>query len=141
MLKLAIEADARFSLDAHELRQGGASYTINLLERYKRRFPQCKLFFMLGADAALTLPLWKDVGRFREFCTLVVYPRPDAPSFADGLPHALAGLDLRWEYAPFELWPVSSSEIRRRIREGRPVRYYLPDTVVDYIHHHRLYQD
>lgn len=140
MLKLAVENDARFSVDAHELRKGGPSYSIETLERYRERFPDASLYFLLGADAAASLPRWKQIERFGQLCTLAIYPRADAPDFSEGLPPELAGLGLRWEFVPMECWPVSSTLVRKRLREGKPVRYYVPDAVADYIHQHGLYR-
>jgi nicotinate-nucleotide adenylyltransferase len=140
MLRLAVEHDARFSVDAYELRKGGLSYTIETLRRYKERLPDSELYFLLGADAAATLAQWKEVGAYRDLCTLAVYPREGAPDFSRGLPPELSGLELRWEFVPLECWPVSSSLVRRRLREGKPVRYYVPDGVADFIHQHELYR-
>jgi nicotinate-nucleotide adenylyltransferase len=143
MLRLATEPDMRFSVDAFDLRKGGPSYTVTTLKRYRERYPDAELYFLLGADAAATLPQWKDIGQYRELCTLAVYPRADAPDFSRGLPEelpALRGLDLRWEFVPMELWPVSSTLVRRRIREGKPIRYYVQDDVADFIHQHELYR-
>jgi nicotinate-nucleotide adenylyltransferase len=143
MLRLATEPDGRFSVDAYDLRKGGLSFTINTLKRYRERYPDAELYFLLGADAAATLPQWKDIEQYRELCTLAIYPRADAPDFSRGLPDELAGLrelGLRWEYVPMELWPVSSTLLRRRVREGKPIRYYVPDDVADFIHQHALYK-
>jgi nicotinate-nucleotide adenylyltransferase len=140
LLRLAVENDGRFSVDAHELRKGGPSYTIDTLRRYRERYPETELYFLLGADAAATLPQWKEIAAYRDLCTLAVYPRADAPDFSAGLPPQLAGLDLRWEYVPLECWPVSSTMVRRRLREGKPVRYYVPDAVADFIHQQGLYR-
>jgi nicotinate-nucleotide adenylyltransferase len=140
MLRLAVENDARFSVDAHELRKGGPSYTIETLRRYRERHPDTDLYFLLGADAALTLPQWKEIESFRSYCTLAIYPREGGYDFSQGLPSELAALGLRWEFVPMECWPVSSTAIRRRVREGKPVRYYVADGVADFIHQHGLYR-
>ena len=143
MLRLATEPDARFSVDAFDLRKGGLSYTITTLKRYRERYPDAELYFLLGADAAATLPQWKDIEQYRELCTLAIYPRVDAPDFSRGLPDELPELkqlNLRWEFVPMELWPVSSSLVRRRVREGKPIRYYVPDDVADFVHQHGLYR-
>jgi nicotinate-nucleotide adenylyltransferase len=143
MVRLATENDARFAVDAFDLRKGGPSYTITTLRRSRERYPEAELYFLLGADAAATLHLWKDISTYRELCTLAIYPRDEAPDFSRGLPAELPQLQelqLRWEYVPLELWPVSSTQVRRRVREGKPIRYYVPDGVADFIHQHGLYK-
>jgi nicotinate-nucleotide adenylyltransferase len=140
MLRYATENDSRFTVDAHELRKGGLSYTIDTLRRYRGLYPDTQLYFVLGADAAATLGQWKGIQLYGELCTLAIYPRPEAPDFSRRLPDDLQALGLRYEFIPMECWPVSSSGIRRRLREGRPVRYYLPDAVTDYIYQTGVYR-
>jgi nicotinate-nucleotide adenylyltransferase len=140
MLRLAIENDSRFVVDAYEVRKGGLSYTVDTLRRYRALYPETELYFLLGADAAATLPAWKEIEKFGELCTLAVYPRPEATEFSQSLPEELISLGLRYELIPMDYWPVSSSLIRRRLREGKPVRYYVPDGVTDYIYQSGLYR-
>jgi nicotinate-nucleotide adenylyltransferase len=140
MLRLATENDSRFAVDAHEVRKGGYSYTIDTLRRYRGLYPDTALYFLLGADAAATLPQWKEVAAFGELCTLAIYPRPDAPDFSNGLPAELEGFNLRYEHVPLECWPISSSGIRRRLRDGKPVRYYVPDAVTDFVYQTGVYR-
>jgi nicotinate-nucleotide adenylyltransferase len=139
MLKLALEPDSRLSLDAWEIRRGGVSYTIDTLRRLASLHPGAELYLLVGADAALALAEWKDVRSYRELCTVVICNRPGEPDLAPGLPPEMAGLDLRYEYMPLPPLAISASEIRKRLRLGKPVRYFVADAVAEYIHRHKLY--
>ena len=140
MLQLAVGDDARFRVDAVELRQGGVSYSIDTLARYADKYEPDKLFLLMGSDAAVTLPQWKDVELYAGLCTVVVCNRPGEADFSQGLPPELEPLGLRFEFMPLPPLDVSSTEIRRRIRQGKPVRYFVPDSVAGYIHEHGVYR-
>lgn len=139
MLKLAVGDDARFRIDPVELRKGGLSYTIDTLSRYADKYGPNELFLLMGSDAAATLPEWKNVTRYRELCTVVVCNRPGEADFSQGLPSDLQSLGLRFEFMPLPPLDVSSTEIRRRVRQGKPIRYFVPDGVAGYIHEHGVY--
>lgn len=139
MLRLATDDDVRFTVNAWELRRGGKSYTIDTLRHLSTQRPDAELFLLMGADAALTLPQWKDVRSFAELCTVVVCNRPGQPDLQRELPAELAELGLRLEVMPLPQLDISSSEIRRRLRQGKPIRYWVPDGVAEYIHRHSLY--
>jgi nicotinate-nucleotide adenylyltransferase len=94
----------------------------------------------MGSDAAVTLPQWKDVERYPGLCTVVVCNRPGDADFSQGLPEQLQSLGLRFEFMPLPPLDVSSTEIRRRVRQGKPVRYFVPDGVAGYIHEHGVYR-
>jgi nicotinate-nucleotide adenylyltransferase len=141
MLKLALERDTRFAVDAWELRQGGVSYSIDTLRRLKQLYRDAELYLILGADAALALPQWKGIGEYGNLCTLLICDRPGSVSFQNGLPPLLQPLGLRWELMPVPQLDISASNIRRRLRQGKPVRYFMPDSVADYIHHHGIYKN
>jgi nicotinate-nucleotide adenylyltransferase len=139
MLRLVCHEDSRFIVDASEVRQGGTSYTIETLKRLKSRNPDAELYLLIGADSALSLPRWKDIREFGELCAIVVCNRPGEADLSAGFPQELLDLELRLEYMPLPPLAISSSEIRRRIRLGKPVRYFVPDAVAEYIHEQQLY--
>ncbi len=141
LLKLALEKDSRFSVDALEIRRGGRSYTIDTLQRLAAVHPGAELYLLVGADSALTLPQWKDVRAFRELCSVVICNRPGETDFSAGLPQELAELELRYEYMPIPPLAISASEIRKRVRMAKPIRYLVHDGVAEYIHTHGLYRE
>jgi nicotinate-nucleotide adenylyltransferase len=139
MLKLVEDADRRFSVDATELRREGPSYMIDTLIRLGTNHPGTELHLLLGADAALTLPQWQSIERYSSLCRIVVCDRPGSASLRATLPSELLALGLRLEFMPLPELDISASEIRRRVRQGKPVRYLVPDSVAEYIHEHKLY--
>jgi nicotinate-nucleotide adenylyltransferase len=139
MLKQSLESDKRFVLDQRELRRGGQSYTIDTLLQYKDQQPDSELYLLVGADSALTLPKWRNISMYAALCTLVICNRPGYADLSGNLPEKLFELGLRYEYMPLPPIDISSSEIRKRVQLGKPVRYYVPDVVAEYIAQHGLY--
>ena len=140
MLRLACEPDTRLRLDALELRRSGVSYTIETLERMRQRHPQSELYLLMGADAAARLGEWRDVRRFGEFCTVAVFSRPGETELTDSLADTMRVLSLRFEFMPVPMLDISGTDIRRRVRQGKPIRYFVPDEVAEYIHTHGIYR-
>jgi nicotinate-nucleotide adenylyltransferase len=139
MLHLACDRDARFTVDAYELRRPGPTYMIDTLNRLLRVHPGAELYMLIGADCAHQLHHWKSVREYRDLCRVIVADRPGSESLVDGVPKEMEELGLRWEYMHMPLLPVSSSEIRARARQGKPIRYFVPDGVAEYIRERQLY--
>ena len=59
LLRLALAGQVHYEIDDQEIRRGGVSYTINTVMDYRRRFPEAKLFYLVGADHVPQLPKWR----------------------------------------------------------------------------------
>ena len=139
MVRLLVEGDARFSVDAMEIERQGISYTVDTLAAFAERFPDAERFFFVGADAAMTFDQWREPVRIRELAEVVVLQRSVGDrddDRADVTPASLAG--VRW--LATRRVDISSTEIRERVRDGKPIRGFVPDTVAAYIAAARLYQ-
>jgi nicotinate-nucleotide adenylyltransferase len=115
-----------------ELARGGTSYTADTLAELGRRHPGAELFLVLGSDAAAGLPTWDRVEEVRAAATIVVVTRPGAE---DGLPPE--GWD--WVRVETPRLEVSSTELRARVADGRPLDYLLTPAVIDSIEARGLY--
>jgi nicotinate-nucleotide adenylyltransferase len=139
MVRLLVEGDSRFAVDPVEIERQGVSYSVDTLAQFAQRFPEADRFFFIGADAAMTFDQWREPRRIRELAEVVVLQRstgqPDRDQ-ADATPISLAG--VRWLRT--RRVDVSSTEIRERVRLGKPIRGFVPDTVAAYIAAARLYQ-
>ena len=132
MARLAIRGHAAFEASDLELHRPGPSYTVDTLEALRRRWGRrAQFFFLSGADTLQELRLWKDLDRVLALCTFVVATRPGYP-----LPLRRRG----FTGLPMTPLAISASDIRRRVTEGRSIRYLLPDAVARYIARHRPYR-
>lgn len=117
----------------------GPSYTVDTLSRLHDRCPGDQLTFIVGGDMAFSLPSWREPQAILELAELGVAER-EGVRRAD-IAERLA--DLGTENVRFFDMPrldISSSQIRRMVAAGRPIRYLVPDAVADYIDREGLYR-
>lgn len=128
LCRLAIGKDERFGVSRLELDRGGPSYTVDTLREIHATAPGDDLTFIVGGDMARSLPTWREPEAVLELATLAVAERAGAAR-RDILEHlAPYGTD-RIRFFDMPRIDISSTDVRRRVREGRPVRYLVPDDV------------
>jgi nicotinate-nucleotide adenylyltransferase len=116
-----------------EIRRGGPSYTVDTLRELAAADPGGRRFLILGADAAGGLTTWERAAELPALASLVVVDRPGVPS-----PPPPAGFSCRRVEIP--RLDVSSSDVRRRVVEGRPIDGLVPAGVAALIHRHNIYR-
>lgn len=130
MVELAIAGTPGFALERAELERPGPSYTVDTLRILRAREPDTQFVVLLGADAAAELHRWREPDALVRLARIAVMTRPGAA--------AVAGPAI-WRVVPVPAIEISATAVRERVRAGRPVRYWVPDPVADYIAMHRLY--
>ncbi len=141
LCRLAIGDDERLGVCDLEVLRGGSSYTIDTLRELHARTPEDHLTFIVGGDIALGLPSWNEPEAVLGLARLAVAERSGA-----GRQDIAARLLECFPDAPpttfFDMprLDISSSQIRRRIAEGRPIRYLVPDPVAEHIARGKLYR-
>jgi nicotinate-nucleotide adenylyltransferase len=139
MVELAIADDERFRASRIELDREGPSYTSDTLAEMLEQSPKDELFLILGGDQAAALPNWHEPEKVLERASVAVFERMSWSRNAIVIKIGrMPGVE-RVRYLDMPLIQVSSSAIRRRVREGVPIRYLVLDKVVDYIATHELY--
>ncbi len=139
MAELAVANDERFVTSRLELDREGPSYTVDTLEQLRSESPDDELFLILGGDQAAALAGWHEPEQVLERATVAVFERVSWSRDAIGLHIGRLRGAQAVRYLDMPLIQVSSSAIRRRVREGLPIRYLVPDAVGDYITSHDLY--
>ena len=118
-----------------ELKRDGPSYTVDTLRALRERHPDAELVLLVGADQVRELDTWKEGAEVRRLATLGVFRRageaPDLPGGPDG------GRVVELEIPRLD---VSSTEIRRRVGAGEPVRWLVPDGVLGIVQREGLYR-
>jgi nicotinate-nucleotide adenylyltransferase len=155
MVKLAIRRNRLFELDDAEIRQGSPGYTVETLERLRKRFGKKRpLVLLLGTDAFRGLTSWERWRDIFELAHVFVAQRPGHSLTPGGMPAALASEWRRRAGTPDALrarsagsvvtygttaLDISASAIRAHFAQSRSPRYLLPSVVLDYIRRHDLY--
>ena len=139
MVELAIADDDRFTASRIEMDREGPSYTVDTLKELREQSPKDELFLILGGDQAAALATWHEPEKVLERATLAVFERMSWGRNAIVIKIGRMPGAERVRYLDMPLIQVSSSSIRRGVREGLPIRYLVPDKVVEYIATHELY--
>lgn len=143
MVRLAVSGNPYFEVSTIEIARPGASYTVDTVRTLRRQIgPAGRLYLIIGADSVLDLPTWKDPLEILEYCDILAVTRAgyDGRGFDRMVDRMVkAGGAVHRVTIP-EVF-ISSSEIRKRISEGRSIKYLVPDAVGEYIGRTGLYRD
>lgn len=163
MVKTAIRANPFFDLSSIEVERKGKSYSVKTLEIFLEKYGNgLESFFILGIDAFLDVPTWREADRLFTLTNFVILSRPpysfqslSQSSYLKSLPiSAFIELDqgIRQSHRKaFEdrkdillekvtALDISSTSIRKNLKAGKSIKYLLPDSVESYIIAHRLYR-
>ena len=141
LCRLAIAGDERLGVCDLEVVRGGPSYTVDTLRELHARTPEDHLTFIVGGDIALGLPSWHEPEAVLDLARLAVAERSGA-----GREEITGRLAQHFGDAAAPVFfdmprlDISSSQIRRRVAQGDPIRYLVPDSVAEQIARGRLYR-
>lgn len=134
MTQAAVAGNPAFEVSDLEIQREGTSYTVDTVCTLQAKHPNHPFFLLIGSDSLQGFSSWHQPEEIVARVPLIVYRRPGTaainvePSFAE-----------RVHFAEAPLLEISGTKIRRRLREGRSIRYLVPDVVRAYIDQHKLY--
>lgn len=140
MVRLAIAGHPSFSVSDREIRRPGPHYSVDTLRAIRDERPDAELFFLIGGDSLADLPHWREPGQIVQLATVVVANRAGFDSPPPAIPSAPGDPPRPVQYVTIPPIGIASSDLRRRVAEGRSIRYQVPAAVLAYIAAHRLYQ-
>ena len=141
MVNLAIQDNPKFELSRVELDRPGPHYTLDTVETIAEKYPGAEITPIIGGDSLRDLPTWHKPQELLYACHWVgVMRRPGEEPDLKELERELPGISSKVHYVDAPLLEIASREIRSRVAEGRPYRYYLPRPVFEYIKDHDLYK-
>jgi nicotinate-nucleotide adenylyltransferase len=141
MVEAAIGGDPHFELSRADMDRPGPHYSVDTLAWLSARHPGTRWAFLIGADSLRDLPNWHDPEGLLQGCeVLAVMDRPQIEPGFDGLVSRFPDLATKLRRIEAPLVDLSSQEIRRRVREGSPFRYWVPEGVADIIERRGLYR-
>ena len=122
MVEAAIADNPKFSISYREIESTGVNYTYVTLARFHNDYPDCELYFILGADSLFDFDSWRHPEEICKYANILAavrgFYRLNTPNFS-----------------------VSSRELRERIMRGTTIRYMLPPQAEQYIRDHALYRE
>lgn len=139
MIQLAIKNNPQFKVEPIELHRPAPSYTIDTLNALHEKYSNVNFYLILGEDALHSLMQWKDIFKVLDAATLIVGTRKSSsPPDLSTLDPAVANA-IKQGYTPIKPLDISSTEIRRRLKEGEDCSEMVPVEVFDYIKENMLY--
>ena len=133
MVRLLVGDDPRFAVDPIEIERDGLSYSVDTLETYAARYPAAERFFLVGTDVLGSFGRWREPERITRLARLTVLRRAGDLGAVPPLPGEPLVLQTR-------RIDISSTEIRDRVRAGKPIHGFVPESVAAYIAAERLYR-
>jgi len=133
MVRLAVADDANYTVDDTEIDRKGLSYTVDTLEHLSAKYRGGELFLLLGEDAVASLEKWRAPDRIRELATLAVMRRARPGGTNTALASGVIELSTRRV-------DVSSTEVRARLRAGKSIKGFVPESVERFIDARGLYR-
>ncbi|MDE5413843.1 nicotinate-nucleotide adenylyltransferase [Alkalihalobacterium chitinilyticum] len=131
MVTKAIEGVEQFTVSTVELERNGPSYTVDTLKELKMKLPDVEFYFIIGGDMIEQLHTWERIDELFEYVTFVGLQRPgysQSSKYAEKL-----------QLLTIPQVDISSSDIRERLKEGRGIRYFVPEQVRQFIEERQLY--
>jgi nicotinate-nucleotide adenylyltransferase len=136
MTQLAFAGDPRFEVSDMEIGRGGLSYTVDTLEALKAKYEGAELILLLGTDSLATFEKWVRPEKIRELAQLAILARNGSEQERFGveknLPEGATIVTTRRV-------DVSSTEIRKRLAEGKSIKGFVAESVEQYIKSAKLY--
>jgi len=134
MTVIATASNPSFSVSRLEIDRDGPTHTVETLRRLRSEYPSdLKLYFITGADAILELSEWKDSEEVQSLAQFIAATRP---GYDIGVFEGRPGVSVM----DVPALAISSTDIRRRVKQGRPIRYLVPGGVQTYIEKASLYR-
>lgn len=158
MVELAISSFSQFVASSVEIDAKGKSYSIYTLKKMRKDFPEATIFFLLGIDAFLEIDTWREYKKVLEQCYFIIVSRPGYrfEDAAEALPteykermvEVKESAELKEDFFllykiflfPMKSLDISSTEIRKKIRQGGFIKGLVPEAVKDYIQKNKLYR-
>ncbi|MFA5859768.1 MAG: nicotinate-nucleotide adenylyltransferase [Elusimicrobiota bacterium] len=134
MVKLAVNGNKYFSVSRIETDTKTVSYTYDTLQKLKCTYSRAKLYFIIGMDELIQIPLWKHGLELLSLCTFIIAARPgyDLKKVDKNVINKVRLIDT-------PLIDIESTQIRLRARKSMSLKYYIPEVVERYILTNKVY--
>ncbi len=144
MTRLATEDNPHFCVSSVEVAREGHSYTVDTMRHFREKYgAEAELYFITGVDAILQIPSWNNAEGVFEVCRFIAATRPgyslsELMQFTEQLQPEYRD---RIHVLEVPALAISSTDLRRRVREGQSIKYLVPEPVQRYIECTGLYRD
>ncbi len=139
MVEAAIAGNPAFAVSRVDLERPGPHYTVDMLAALHRQYPRSALCFLLGGDSLAQFLTWRDPAGILRRAKLAVMARPGYEPDWERLEARVPAIKSRLTWLDAPALDLSSTDLRRRVRDGLPLRYLVPPAVETYVRANSLY--
>lgn len=142
MTELAIAGRADFMISDTEVKRAGNTYTYETLEILNREYPEREIYFIMGADCLFTIENWVHPEKIFSQCHVIAAARngSDMEKMEQKRQELVQKFGGEITLLSFPAIEISSTDIRRRVKEQKSIRYLVPEQVAAYIEEFGLYR-
>lgn len=141
MLRSAINDNPDFELSRVDIERQPPHYALDTVWSIRQKYPQAELYYLIGGDSLHDLHTWHKAEEFVSACDyLGVMRRPEDGVVLSAVKEKFPGIKEKLCFINAPLLEISATDIRKRITEGRPFRYFLLPQVYKFIQEHDLYR-
>lgn len=140
MVRLAIEDNTKFEVSLVDIQRPGPHYSVDMLAILAGENALVDMCFLIGGDSLNDLPTWHQPEKLLQHARLGVFRRTDSTPDTVVLEQHIPGLAEKIDFIETPLIEIASSDIRRKIQQGRSIRYQVPLAVEEYIYGNNLYR-
>lgn len=148
MLHLATVSNPCFGVSGIEIDRGGRSFSIDTIRYFHEKFDgKTEIYFIIGADMLAGIAEWKNINEILKLCRFIAVSRPGFDIKRIFNQHFLASGNFELASSLAEniileespMLDFSASDIRKRVREWKSIKYLVPEPVEQYIHNQKLF--
>lgn len=140
MVRAAVGKGGLLDVSDVEMRREGPTFTVDTLRHFRRTSPESDLYFLMGADQLAELRTWREPESLGSLATLVAMDREGVDPEETTPLEVESGVRVDFLRVPVTRLDLSSTDVRKRLRDGRSIRYLVPREVERIIERHRLYR-
>ncbi len=142
IVETAIKEHPDFFVSDMEIKRSGNTYTYETLSAIKAIHPNTQLYFIMGADCLFSIENWKNPDKIFDMCTIIAVVRDDvdAAELKEQAEKLKSKFHAKIILLPFLKTEISSTAIRERIKEGKTIRYMVPEAVRIYLSENNFYK-
>lgn len=144
MTVLSTVENPHFNVSRIEIDRPGLTYTVDTIEKIKESYPEdIRIYFITGADAVHEILTWERVEDLMKICEFVAVTRPGYKrrQLKEKVEELKESFECKVHYLEVPALAISSSDIRKRVEENRPIQYLVTQPVEKYIQKFKLYSD
>lgn len=140
MVQLAIKSNPYFEISTFEMERTGVNYTIDTIRYLKEKYKETEIYFIIGSDILFEIEKWYKFKELIKLCKFIVFSRTDrAKEISKIIDKLETTYNINIKKVNSPVLPISSTEIRERVKDGKSIKSFVEESVEKYILENNIY--